>query len=283
MKGSSGSRKGKGEYRNGAIIGRVGTSEDNPGVLMAINEAPLFTPVLRVRAHEAIVQQVEEAVRGGALRPGDHLASERELMAQFGVSRSTVREALRVLESNGLVRSRPGAQRGPEILAYSTEQLSQSIHSLVQIERLTLFDLVFFRMLVEGTLSGLAASLRTSSDLATLADCMQRMKTASSDAFSHADVAFHEAVAEIGGNRLLIVCNAVVRTSVSNLIAEKIASGEHREEQMDEAVIRHTALYEAIGRGDAQDATRVSRTNIYEYYAIHVNDDEARKLKLLLT
>lgn len=245
----------------------------------------LFQPVRRVRAYEAIVEQVESAIRRGDLMPGDRLPSERELMAQFALSRSTVREALRVLESNRLVRSRPGDQRGVEVLAFSTHSLSQSINSLLHLERLTLPDLIFFRMLVEGSLAGLAAGFHTADDLARLRLSIEQMRQASkqtAEAFSSADIAFHETISEIAANRLLMVCNEVVRSSVYNLVSEKIASGERREEQMLEAVKRHEALYEAISSGDAGAATRVSRTNLLEYYTPHVTSDELARLKLLL-
>jgi GntR family transcriptional repressor for pyruvate dehydrogenase complex len=250
-----------------------------------VSDQPLFQPVKRLRAYEAIVQQVEMAIRNGDLMPGDRLPSERELMSQFALSRSTIREALRVLESNGLVRSRPSDQRGAEVLAFSTHALSQSIHSLVQLERLTLPDLIFFRMLVEGTLAGMAAGFRTDADLEKLKASIETMRSAASsnaEVYSQSDVAFHEAISEIAGNQLLIVCNGVVRASVHNLIAEKIASGARRQEQMLEAVQRHEALYEAIRAGDPPGATRVSRTNLFEYYAVHVTAADSERLKLLL-
>jgi GntR family transcriptional regulator, transcriptional repressor for pyruvate dehydrogenase complex len=250
-----------------------------------MTDQQLFRPVRRVRAYEAIVEQVEMAIRNGDLMPGDRLPSERELMSQFALSRSTIREALRVLESNGLVRSRPGDQRGVEVLAFSTRSLSQSIHSLVQLERLALPDLIFFRMLVEGTLAGLAAGFRTEANLQTLKESIEQMRAAAdrtADAFSEADVAFHEVISEIAGNRLLIVCNGVVRSSVHNLIAERIASGTRKNEQMLEAVQRHERLYEAIRTGDAKRATRVSRTNLFEYYTPHVTASDLERLRLLL-
>ena len=87
---------------------------------------PQFQPVQTVRAYQRIVEQVEEALARGDLAPGQRLPSERELVAQFAVSRSTVREALRVLESNGVVRSRPGDPNGPEILPFSHSALRVS-------------------------------------------------------------------------------------------------------------------------------------------------------------
>ena len=78
-----------------------------------------FEPVAPVHAYERIVAQIEEAVYSGRLKPGERLPGERELMTQFGVGRSTVREALRVLQAAELIRSRPGDPRGPEVLAAS--------------------------------------------------------------------------------------------------------------------------------------------------------------------
>lgn len=250
-----------------------------------MSDEPLFKPVRRVRAYEAIVEQVEMAIRNGELMPGDRLPSERELMKQFQLSRSTIREALRVLESKGLVRSRPADQRGVEVLAFSTRSLSQSIDSLVQLERLTLPDLIFFRMLVEGTLAGLAARFRGDEDLIKLHTSIENAREAAgtdSETFTQADVAFHEAISEIAGDPMLIVCNQVVRASVQNLIAEKIASGVRKHEQMLEAVQRHEALYEAIKDGDSNRAIRVSRTNLFEYYSPHVTTADLERLKILL-
>lgn len=250
-----------------------------------MNDWPLFQPVRRTRAYEVIVEQVEEAIRNGGLLPGDRLPSERELMTQFAVGRSTVREALRVLESNGLVGSANGERRGAEVLAFSTTALMKSIQSLLQLERLTLSDLVFFRMLVEGAVSGLAAMLRDESDLTKLSDCLDEMRRAvdaGDQVFSKSDVSFHEAISEIAGNRLLTACNHVVSASVRNLISQRIASGPRKHEQMNEAVTRHVALYEAIQRGDPIAACRVSRTNLYEYYRVHVDETDQRKLKSLL-
>ncbi|MGI8717025.1 MAG: FadR/GntR family transcriptional regulator, partial [Lapillicoccus sp.] len=81
-----------------------------------MSEVPAFRPVTSVRLSQGIVEQVEQALASGELRPGQRLPSERELVVQFGASRSTVREALRVLESTGVVRSRPGDPHGPEVL-----------------------------------------------------------------------------------------------------------------------------------------------------------------------
>ena len=97
-----------------------------------MSERNQFRPVQPVRAYERIVEQVEDAMARGELKPGQRLPSERELVTQFAVSRSTVREALRVLASNGVVRSRPGDPRGPEVLAFSTNGLAKQMTRLTR-------------------------------------------------------------------------------------------------------------------------------------------------------
>ena len=103
-----------------------------------MSESTRFRPVQPVRAYERIVEQVEDALASGELRPGQRLPSERELVGQFEVSRSTVREALRVLESNGVVRSRPGDPNGPEVLPFSSGALRKQMVRLARVEEVGL-------------------------------------------------------------------------------------------------------------------------------------------------
>lgn len=117
-----------------------------------------FTPARRVRAYESIVKQIEDAIYRGELRPGQRLPSERELTTEFAVSRATVREALRVLESSGLVRSRQGDPTGgAEVQEFSPDGLRKSLTAMVHLEKFDITDLVQFRMVIEGSATYLAA------------------------------------------------------------------------------------------------------------------------------
>ncbi len=139
---------------------------------------PRFEPVRTVRAYERIVEQIEEAVESGSLQPGERLPSERELMAQFAVSRSTVREALRVLQARGLVRSRPGDPHGAEVLPFSPAALHKSMTTLARVDELSLGELVQFRMVLDASANLLAARLRTDEELAEMAAAIERMRAA---------------------------------------------------------------------------------------------------------
>src|SRR5689334_6075311 len=141
-------------------------------------EGPRFQPVQPVRAYQRIVEQVEEALARGELAPGQRLPSERELVTQFAVSRSTVREALRVLESNGVVRSRPGDPHGPEILPFSPIALRKQMVRLARVDELTLAELIAFRMIMDGAAIQVASQLRTTEELAELEQTLVAMRAA---------------------------------------------------------------------------------------------------------
>src|SRR4051812_3996312 len=100
----------------------------------------LFSPVSVNRISEVIVEQVRLLIREGKLVPGDRLPSERSLCERFGVSRVTVREALRVLEANGLVEIRVGARGGAFVTLPSSERLGEGLAELLTLAPMTAGD-----------------------------------------------------------------------------------------------------------------------------------------------
>jgi GntR family transcriptional regulator, transcriptional repressor for pyruvate dehydrogenase complex len=250
-----------------------------------VAERQRFQPVQPVRAYERIVQQIEDAILRGQLRPGERLPSERDLVQQFSVSRSSVREALRVLQSNGMVRSRAGDPAGAEILPFSPATLQKSMTTLARVSELSLAELVQFRMLLDGSANMLAARLRTEEQLADMDAAMDVMRTAVAldyEEFSRADVAFHDAVARASGNRLVQICNQVVRSVVLTLIAEKLAHAPDRTALMEESISHHAEVLDAVRAGDGAAAARIARQNLYDYYSGYVPADERVFLRALL-
>src|ERR1700710_2802950 len=91
----------------------------------------LFMPVSVGRVSQVIVEQIRVLVRDGKLKRGDRLPSERDLCERFGVSRVTVREALRVLEASGLVEIRVGARGGAFVTSPSSDRLGEGFADLL--------------------------------------------------------------------------------------------------------------------------------------------------------
>jgi DNA-binding FadR family transcriptional regulator len=250
-----------------------------------MGEGAQFEQVRPVRLYQRIVEQIEGALAQGELKPGERLPSERELVTQFGASRSTVREALRVLESNGVVRSRPGDPNGPEILPFSTQGLTKQITRLTQVDEVGLGELISFRMILDGSANMLAARLRTQDELASMEATIEVMRETIDlgyEEFSEADVAFHDAIARVSRNSLIQVCNQVVRGVVLSLISDKISRSRNSKALMRQSLHHHEEVLEAIRAGDGPAAARISRRNLYDYYAGYLPKAEREPLLALL-
>ena len=250
-----------------------------------MTKSPRFQPVQPVRAYQRIVEQVEDALARGDLAPGHRLPSERELVAQFEVSRSTVREALRVLESNGVVRSRPGDPNGPEILPFSQSALRKQMVRLARVDELTLSELIGFRMIMDGAAIQVASRLRTEEQLAEMEETLVAMRAAIDvdfEAFSEADLAFHDVIATISRNSLIQTCNEVVRGVVLTLISDKVAHARNSRALMLESLQHHAEVVDAIRAGDGHAAARIARQNMYDYYAGYVPEPERETLRALI-
>jgi GntR family transcriptional repressor for pyruvate dehydrogenase complex len=109
----------------------------------------MFTAVSPNRMSEAIVDQIKTLIRTNRLRPGDRLPSERELCERMGVSRVTVREALRILEAGGLVEIRVGARGGAFVTTPSSERLGAGLADLIQLAPVTAVDVTEARLVFE--------------------------------------------------------------------------------------------------------------------------------------
>ena len=244
-----------------------------------------FQQVRPVRLYERIVEQIEAALATGELSPGQHLPSERELVAQFGASRSTVREALRVLESNGVVRSRPGDPLGPELLPFSPSGLTKQMTRLAQVDELGLGELIAFRMILDGSANLLAARLRTGEQLAEMDSTIATMRMAIEggyEQFSEADIAFHDAVAVASRNSLIQICNKVVRGVVLSMISDKIAHSRNSKALMKRSLGHHEQVLAQVRAGNGPAAARIARRNLYDYYAGYLTKAEREPLLALL-
>jgi len=125
----------------------------------------MFQQVRVSRASEEVVDQIKEAIYSRQLLPGDRLPSERELSEQFGLSRMTIRDALRVLESTGLVEIKVGASGGAYVREPNLEMLSDSLSSFLRLKKTTLLELTEARKIIETATAELAAQRATEEDL----------------------------------------------------------------------------------------------------------------------
>ncbi|MBG6185107.1 DNA-binding FadR family transcriptional regulator [Arthrobacter sp. CAN_A214] len=243
-----------------------------------------FSRAVPVLTYERVVEQIERAIVSGEITPGQHLPSERELMVQFSVSRPTVREALRVLQSLGLIASKPGSRSGPEVLSMSSEPLGRSFAIMARIASLSLTELVQFRIVLESSACQLAAVLRNEEQLKKMQNAVQRMEAEvanGSDSFNRADLDFHASIWEASHNDLLRVCGQAVSGSILNLMNERMERSADTAGAMRDSVERDRAIYSAIASGDSVAAGDTARSAISRYFAEYLDEEGIRGLKAL--
>jgi DNA-binding FadR family transcriptional regulator len=145
-----------------------------------VNE-DLFTVVAPNRMSEAIVTQIRDLIRTGRLRPGDRLPSERDLGERVGVSRVTVREALRVLEAGGLIEIRVGARGGAFVTSPSSAKIGTDLADLITLSPLTPVEVTEARQVFENGIVPLVVARATEQDIADLNEMVEQHQAALSE------------------------------------------------------------------------------------------------------
>ncbi|HKL48199.1 MAG TPA: GntR family transcriptional regulator [Desulfuromonadales bacterium] len=121
-----------------------------------MKEVVKFTPVKVGRASEDICLQIEAAIVGGQLEPGESLPSERELQVQFETGRGVVREALRALKQKGLIEIKKGAKGGAFVKHIEVANVSESLALFLKLNRISPEHLIEFRESIDQTITTLA-------------------------------------------------------------------------------------------------------------------------------
>ena len=166
---------------------------------------PLYRAVKTSRLFEQIVQQVEDSILQGQLKPGDQLPAERDLAQRFGVSRTAVREAVKTLREKGLVEAYSG--RGTFVTNGTSQAMRQSLDLMIRINPLEgSANLAELRLVLEPEIAGLAAARIEEQLLTTMREAVAVMSRNlhDPDAYVEADLDFHLALAEAAGNPLIL-------------------------------------------------------------------------------
>ena len=233
----------------------MGLSTAKQGVLP---QSSAIGKIEHAPAHELVVDQIGRAIQLGRFLPGDKLPAERDLAGLLGVSRATVREAIRVLEADGVVSVRRGAHGG--LVVNRLQAMDQrTLKSRLNKQIRELNDIFDYRLAVECMSARLAAERRSSEDLEQMRQALDRMGELASDVdgehrahttalFNAADTDFHLAIANATGNDFLIEGAEQVRRAM--FLPVGAIFNELREDAND----IHAALFEAIDRQDGPAA-----------------------------
>lgn len=169
----------------------------------------ILRAIKKIRVYEDIVAQIKNLIAQGKLRPGDQLPSERELSEMFQVSRASVREAIRALESIGLIDIRQGEGT---YIASTIETLLTSVASALAQHRDPLTPVFEARKILEPATAALAAERATAEEVAKLEAILteQAKQIAEGETGVEADTRFHFTLAEAAKNEVLLRLNEAI-------------------------------------------------------------------------
>jgi DNA-binding FadR family transcriptional regulator len=229
-----------------------------------------FTPVVREPVYQQVADQIAEAILAGELEAGQPLPTERDLSEQFGVSRATVREALRALQAQGLAVS-SGSRTRPLLVtpaAGATGPLREALTNLVRLQHVELADLIDVRCALESAALERAAQAADGDALddARAALAEMRRPDISVEDFDEADVRFHLALMAASGNRAMHLVMLALRDAMTRHLHATLVMLPRPREALGELADQHAGILDAVEAGDGARARTLVQRHIVEFY-----------------
>lgn len=224
-----------------------------------LGSKPVYRAVKTSRLYELIVQQVEESILKGQLKPGDQLPAERELAQRFGVSRTAVREAVKTLREKGLVEAYSG--RGTFVTSGTSQAIRQSLDLMIRISQQEgSTHLAELRQVLEPEIAALAAPRIEEQLLATMREAVAAMdrNLHDPDAYIEADLDFHLALAEAVGNPLILS----LLDSIVGLLREQRSRIFSVDGGPERGQFHHKRILQAIEQRDPDAARETMRAHL---------------------
>jgi GntR family transcriptional repressor for pyruvate dehydrogenase complex len=216
----------------------------------------------RDRLYTQVADRIEKLIADEALRPGDKLPGEREMADRMGVSRTVVREAIRVLGVRGLVAVKTGC--GTYVQEPSARDAAASIERFLKLRQASepFTHIHEVRRMIEVETAGLAAERATARDLARLQDTIDSMSAHRQDldAYIGHDQAFHEGLAEATHNSLF----GVLLNPISDLLHQMILVSVQAPGAVDAGLNHHRNILEQVRRHAPEAARQAMRDHLAE-------------------
>ncbi|MEJ8836830.1 FadR/GntR family transcriptional regulator [Ramlibacter sp. AN1133] len=216
------------------------------------------------RLSETIATKIEQRILEGTLKPGDRLPSERDLAAELGVSRPSLREAIQKLVAKGLLhtRERGGTQVTDRLDAHFTDAWEQMLAGHPDVHR----DMLEFRALLESQAAYWAADRCTDVDIKLLDEAHAALQAqydeAPLDDCVDADLRFHQVIAEASHNVLVShLCASLMKVTHGH-ISDNLRALHPRPHRWDQLRGQHRDIWLAIRERRPEDAARATRAHI---------------------
>ncbi|OGP63110.1 MAG: hypothetical protein A2169_11270 [Deltaproteobacteria bacterium RBG_13_47_9] len=222
-----------------------------------------FAPIQKVKASQLVEQAIKRAVIDGTLTIGDKLSSELELSEQFRVNRSTVREAIGSLSKLGIIHVKKGPGQGSFLVEDLPRTLSEKFEFFMELKKITLDQVLEFRIVIETSTAEFAAQRRAEEDLQNLmkilaVDRDQKMEISS---LVESSLSFHLGIAAAAKSPLL----HLILKSIAELLRRCIVQTVSSRETPSESIQEHYEIYDAIFEGNAPKAKHLMLLHLENY------------------
>ena len=224
----------------------------------------LILPVVVPKASEVLASRLRELIIQGRIPPGDFLPSERELVVESGLSRTSVRDALRVLETDGLITTKVGRTGGSMVTLPGRASVARSVEVFVRTHGIRLESLLECRVAVEPTLARLAAKNRTQAQLKEITAIHETFVASVDDvpSYKNINLDWHLAVARASANEPLMALMEAVSMPIRDAMNYRhVTTPELRQG----AVRAHTVILKAIAEQDGDAAFKRMERHVSAY------------------
>lgn len=225
----------------------------------------------RRRTYDALLRDIEADLRSGKIQLGDRLPGERTLAENYGISRASVREAIRILDAMGVVRSSVGSgpTSGAIVISDPSAGLSSALRLHVASNRLPVEDIVQTRILLE-TWTAQAGAARTGGDeeLAQAAQLLRAMDNPEIDraTFHELDARFHVALSSLAGNAVVATMMESLSGSIVGYVKGAMDAMENWPDVLSALRTQHHGIFDAVQAHDGELAARLLREHIEWFY-----------------
>ncbi|OGP74455.1 MAG: hypothetical protein A2V86_10355 [Deltaproteobacteria bacterium RBG_16_49_23] len=223
-----------------------------------------FRPVKSGKISGRIVQQIKGAILRGAMKPGDRLPPERELVERFQASRISIREALKSLETAGLLTIKPGS--GVFVAEINSRPMSESLASILRIRRTSMNELTEARMILEPSISRLACERMSPGDLQKLkGNIEEALAIIKSNVSARVkNIEFHSLLAESTRNAVLALTMKTVLDVLKDMSSGIVDNSPKNIEIASHTVRHHRKILKALKEKDAQKVYELMRKHIHQ-------------------
>ena len=251
--------------------------------------APVAQTVRAPKTAELIATRIRGQIVRGALKAGETLPPEVTLMAQFGVSRPTLREAFRILETEALISIRRGSRGGAQVMAPEISVAARYVGLLLQVQDTTIADVYEARLALEPVCARMMAGRRTKAELTEMSRCIAEIEeiveagreaVPDPGAWSRGTYRFHELILQGSGNKTMAiqggVLQEVVATHVDITVARSFDSPD-TPSRFRRTIKSYKKLVELLEAKDAEGAERHWRTHMEVAAKSLLGDDVKNK------